>query len=384
MTSLHKFAVLTASLLLSGTLVPDAYAEPPIRIQIQPFEGSSGKTAAAVIRHDLEDSGYFQVIDFPATEPTFTVSGKSSGGRVFGELSSPGQAVLLDEDYQSPEIALNCHFFVDDIVQSITGNEGIAASTIAFVSNVSGLPQIYLCRYDGTTVQQITRAESPCVAPSLHPGGNSIAYSSYSTGFPDIHSLDLISGEHRQVVTAPGTCGSTAISPDGSQVALIMSYNGNPELYVASIFGGRPVQLTKSIGIESDPSWSPDGKRIVFSYDEGRGSKLKIVSASTPGKTQTVSTGTGNAMAPDWSPAGDRIAFTKLSGGRTEVAVYNLKTTQTETIAARGGHSPSWSPGGDHLVFSRGGELCTYAFPDSKERTILRNLGVLSEPDWSR
>jgi len=357
-----------------------------ISVRVRELNGSSGGSATTVIRQALANSPYLQLLGQDDPDPAsgyFSVIGTSSGGAISGEVIAPGKTTLLKDSYDSPELIDNGNQFADDIVATITGRAGIATSTICFVSDVSGIGQLYVCGYDGGNVRPVTSGDSPALSPALAPSGLALAYTSYQKGYPDIFYLNLLSGNQHQVAGAPGTCGGTAVSPDGTKVALSMSFTGNPEVFVVDVAGGQPSQITRTRGMESSPCWSPDGKWLAVAYDEGRGAKLRMLSID--GTTiRDLDTGAASATAPDWSADGVRIAFTMLTGGKTAVAIHDIQSSKTKVIADGDAHSPAWAPSGDQLVFSRGTSLCVYHFALAKETVIVDNLGQISEPDWSR
>jgi TolB protein len=159
--------------------------------------------------------------------------------------------------------------FADDIVETITGNPGIATTKIAFVGTASGPKEIYLADYDGNNSRRLTSDRSISVAPSLGPGARNLAYTGYHEGYPDVYVIDVASGARQRVVKAPGTNSGAAISPDGGKMALTMSKDGNPEIYITGLRGGMARRLTRTRGVESSPTWSPNGSELIYSSDNG-------------------------------------------------------------------------------------------------------------------
>jgi len=78
----------------------------------------------------------------------------------------------------------------------------------------------------------------------------------------------------------------------------------------------------------------------------GAGVAVKVL--VFPG-TRLVVADTFDATAPQWSPRGDRFAF--LRGG-TDLAVHDLRSGTTETVASKVWGGFAWSPDGSRLAYS--------------------------------
>ena len=92
---------------------------------------------------------------------------------------------------------------------------------LAFASDRSGGPQVFLMSADGTNVRRLTFEGDYNAAPAWSPRGNWIAYVCRTP--KKEYKLCLI-------------------TPDGQ----------------------KRVQLTAGPGVEDSPSWSPDGRHLVF------------------------------------------------------------------------------------------------------------------------
>jgi Tol biopolymer transport system component len=57
-------------------------------------------------------------------------------------------------------------------------------------------------------------------------------------------------------------------------------------------------------------------------------------------------------FAPNWSPDGSKLAFSLGIRGSSGIAVYDLKSQETELLTVPG-RDPSWSPDGRHIAFVR-------------------------------
>jgi len=345
-------------------------------IAVSPLGGADGAAATQVLTRDLELSGWFSLGS--AASANYTASGTAGGGTLRGKLTDANGSPLLEKTYTG-NARRATHLFADDIVSTVTGQHGIAASKIAFVSTRSGRKEIYTADYDGANVVQVSRDGAISVAPALSPDGRRLAYTGYHGGYADIYLIELDSGARRPLVKFPGTNSGAAFAPDGGRITCTSSRDGNPELYVIGLSGGAR-RLTKTPGVESSPSWSPDGSEIVYSNDDAGSPQLFRI-PSNGGARQHIPTGFGYCTEPCWSPDGKKIAFTTRSGGFS-IAVKDLQTGATKTLAS--GENPVWGANSRHVIYSAGDRLILLDTQTGRPTPIVTNLGKVTEPTWSR
>lgn len=349
-----------------------------INLSVGDISGPEAATIKQVLTNDLGISGWFALGGESAA--AFVVSGVASGGGLRGEVKDRNGSVVLAKSYTGPVRTL-AHQFADDIVETLTGNPGIANTKIAFVSNRTGKKEIYTADYDGANVKQLTNDGNISVAPSLSPDGKNLAYTGYQSGYADIYLIDLVSGARNRIVKFPGTNSGAAFSPDGGRIACTVSRDGNPELYVMSINGSGARRLTKTRGVESSPSWSPDGREIVYSSDEG-GSSPRLFRISSGGGTgRLISTGFGYSTEPSWSPDGNKIAFSARSGGFV-IGITDLRSGGNRTLGS--GEDPVWGANSRHLIYSSGSSLMLLDTVSGRSVPVITGMGKVSEPTWSR
>jgi TolB protein len=141
------------------------------------------------------------------------------------------------------------------------------SAQIAFISAVTGLPQLYIMNADGSGVQRLTDG-GYASSPSWSPNGQLIAFSwerKYGPGAPGGRDI-------YEIPTTPG--------PDGAY---------------------HWVQLTWDGGLCDFPSWSPDGRHIVYANSvDGRPEHMRIWSMLADHTGKHPLTGPGADM-PNWS-----------------------------------------------------------------------------------
>lgn len=382
-----------------------------IRLLLEEFLRGPGATdddtraVFKVVGDDLDFSDLFSIVTIPRMSGSDTLNAVREQALVRGELSVsggelvlrgsletlPGRSLIFSKDYRTrPEwYRQAAHQFADDIVLHLTGNQGIARTRIAFVSDRSGSKEVWVVDYDGQGLRQVTRDATLKLSPDWAPDGSALAYVSYERGDPDIYVMDLESGVSRLLIGGLGVQGSPAFSPDGGTAVFNQTSGRDSDLYTCDREGRNLRRITHSVGINTAPAWSPDGRRLVFTSDRSGNPQLYMAEADGTGSRRITFEGKWNDLA-HWSPAGDRIAYTSRRGGLFRIAVIDAGGRGGEEQITRGPGSdehPDWAPDGRHLVFTstRGGEKGLYVLDvdSGRIRPLVVGRGNHAAPTWS-
>jgi len=348
-------------------------------LRLDEITGSTGASAAKALTAQLRATGEVRVIDKAAR---FTLSGDSVGGRLNVKLHDRAGKLIFERTYAAPGLTDNVKALTDDVLFAVTGRQGLASSQIAFVSDVSGTKQVYVCDADGGNVQQVTRHPHGAVSPALSP--DFLAFTGYGTGFPCVVLVDMGAGMERQVASTPGQNSGAAFAPDGRSLALTMSFIGNPEIFVLDLPSSNAICVTESVGTPSSPSWHPDGQQIIFSSNEGDGPQLYVVEIASEASAQRWPCGYRYATDPEWSPDGKQVAFTTRSGTDYAVAVASYPGGSARIVQKGGAQHPSFSPDGRSLAYVQNGQLWAHDLTTNKRRSVVSGRGTISEPRWMR
>lgn len=380
-------------LLIAGLIFPaadwSAAQDPPVitirkgetvNVALRGIGGDEGGAVTPVLQNDLTIIGSINLV--PPDRASFIVSGTASGGRLQARIEDRRGDAVLSKTYSGSARSL-AHQFADDIVETLTGQPGIATTIIAFVSTRGGNKEIYTADYDGANVRQLTRDGVISVAPALSWDGRRLAYTGYQSGYADIYTIDLASGNRRRIVNFPGTNSGADFSPDGNRIACTISKDGNPELYVVGANGSGARRLTRTRGVESSPTWSPDGREIIYTSDD-RGSPQLYRIGATGGTGRLLPTGHSWNTEPNWSPDGTKVAFVTRGGGGFSIAVKDLASGSTNIVAQ--GVDPVWGGNSRHLLYAtrNGSSLVLLDTVSGRSFPIITGLGQVSEPTWSR
>ena len=201
---------------------------------------------------------------------------------------------------------------------------GGGAGQIAYASDVTGLPQIWLMNADGTGSRQITDMQEGACQPAWSPDGDRLAFISPCGGNQEIYPgagifiTNVDGSETIPLPTVPGGDFDPAWSPDGSRIAFtsLRDYN-RAQIYEINLEDNSVVSLSNNTVRDSQPGWSPDGRQIAF-VTTRRGPYQIWIMDQAGGEANLLSrSGSLKDAHPDWSPDGLVIMFTQteLIGG---------------------------------------------------------------------
>ena len=206
---------------------------------------------------------------------------------------------------------------------------GAGYSQIAFASNQTGAPQIYIVNTDNSDLQQVTNMPAGACQPDWSPDGLHIAFISPCTARQDEYpgaKLYVINADGSGLVELPSSNAGDfdpAWSPDGKHIAFTSLRDGLDQIYVMELPDYTVTQLTeKTTDVRfpdwsRQPAWSPDGTQIAYSGHNRLVSAQQIWVMSAAGHNQALLTPRGLTywdFLPTWSPNGKTILFNETSG----------------------------------------------------------------------
>ena len=243
------------------------------------------------------------------------------------------------------------HTLANDLVQVFTGRPGPFLSRIAFISDRSGHPELWVMDWDGNNPRQLTKHDSNALAPAWAPDGEWLAFSSFLRGGPALYLLKPSEGYLRPLWSDGGVNSSASFSPDGRSIVFASSREGNVDIYRISVEGGEPVRLTTARAIDTQPAWSPNGRQIVFTSARSGTPQLYLMDADGSNVRRLTFDGGFNDEA-SWAPDGTRLACTTRDGGSFQIATVDIASGERQVISAPGNNeSPTFSPDGSMLAF---------------------------------
>jgi TolB protein len=173
---------------------------------------------------------------------------------------------------------------------------------IVFASSKDGdSMDLYVANRDGSNARRITRTRNAInISPRWNPKtGREIAFISDRSGTPQIYLVGADGANERPFLPgAGGRMDSPAWSPDGRFIAFTWDGGGGPyNIYLADVASGQLLQLTRE-GRNENPSWSPDSRHIAF--QSSRSGRWEIWAMHINGSEPRQLTRTGG-RSPSWS-----------------------------------------------------------------------------------
>ena len=344
-----------------------------------------GQPPADVLKTDLRRSLLFDVADLerlgiraevnsqPAPEALQKAGEAGLAVQVWGTLLPRGSEIVMEGTLfessrgevgrkryvgSSEVVRYMAHRLADEIVFHYTGEQGIARSRIAFVSERDGAKELFVMDYDGYNPRRLTFDASLNLAPAWSPDKRRLAFVTFRKGGdPQIEELDLITGARRTLVALPGLNITPEWSPSGEELAFATTKDGNSEIYKVDKYGRRFERLTDHRAADLAPTWSPTGRELAFTSDRGGTPQIYLMSADGTNVrplTYRDQQGSYNTAAA-WSPKGDWIAYVCRDERRILkiclISPDGQKWRQL-TTGSSNDESPSWSADGRHVAFS--------------------------------
>ena len=370
----------------------------PIPILIQPFSSESGtaiaENAQAILISDLEFSGYFRLIldeklSFLAHAKIEGEVGWLRDSLVFKcrILEMPGRNAMLDRSYFGLETDEErpVHHAANDVILTLTGEQGLALTQIAFVSQRGPAREIMIMNYDGKYPRQITHNDSINLAPAWSQDAGRLIFTSFASGNPDLMIYDMKTKSFRIVNRHRGLHTSPAWAPDGKAIVYAKTVSGNTDLYMMDNNTSR--RLTVSAAIDCAPTWSPDGSEIAFVSDRSGSPQVYMMDAQGGNVRRLTHHGSYND-SPTWSPKGDMIAYVTREKYGFQINIMDVSGGNTYSVTREYANheDPSWSPDGMYLAYAsdKTGQWDIYITSwDGKRTRRLTTSGGNISPAWS-
>jgi hypothetical protein len=149
---------------------------------------------------------------------------------------------------------------------------------IAFVSDGSQTPEIYVANADGSDPRRITQNTAAEDQPVWTPDGRQIVFESTGpSGVPQIWIMNADGNNPRQLTSGEDPNRQPAISPAG-QIAFVSDRDGTNDLCLMDADGSNPRNFTASQDMhETMPVWLADTAIVFLQEPDRRNQTLRAI-----------------------------------------------------------------------------------------------------------
>lgn len=182
------------------------------------------------------------------------------------------------------------------------GAFGPGGSILALTQTVGSDSEIFsIDAATGREIARLTSSPGIDVSPSFSPDGSQIAFVSERSGGPQIYVMNSNgTGAHR--VSFQGSNNtSPSWSPKGDRIAFV-GRDGHFDIFTVKPDGSNVTRITQGTGDNEDPSFSPDGEYVAFSSTRSGASHIWIASSPDGSFQAQITSGGGGYSNPNWSP----------------------------------------------------------------------------------
>ena len=165
---------------------------------------------------------------------------------------------------------------------------------------ISGRNDTNIFSFSGAGAQPkpVTKNWGINISPTISPDGSMMAFVSDRSGPPQVYISAISGGTARRLTS--GSKGNTDPnwSPRGDRIAYC---GAERDVVIISPTGTGQVQLTGGAGVNTRPSYSPDGRLITFASTRNGRSQLFIMAANGDRQQPLMPDYKGDQRSPFWS-----------------------------------------------------------------------------------
>ena len=381
----------------------------PIAVARFRDEDKTNQVLSAIVRADLERSGLFRGQDVSAVLDESTVPVMPDWrSRAVDALVTGSTTRLVDGRFDvrfklwdvvkgteiggqstavvAADLRLAAHRIADYVYEKLTGDKGVFATRMAYVTKGGGRYTLRVADADGEAAQVALNSPEPIISPAWSPDGRELAYVSFESQKAVVYAQDVSTGKRRAVANFRGSNSAPAWSLDGQQLAVTLSRDGGSQIFMIGRNGENSRRLTSSQAIDTEPFFSSDG-RLYFVSDRGGSPQIYRMPAGGGAPERVTFAGAYN-ISPVVSPDGRYLAYIAQQGNAFRLQLMDLVAggaarALTDTTDDE---SPSFAPNGKLLVYAtrlQGRDVLMTTTLDGKIKArLLSSTADVREPVW--
>jgi Tol biopolymer transport system component/DNA-binding winged helix-turn-helix (wHTH) protein len=237
---------------------------------------------------------------------------------------------------------------------------------MAFVSDRSGAPEIWLTRPDSSAPQRLTHLEAAVVgAPRWAPDGETIVFEAAVADHTDIYTVRPSTNETLRIIADPADDRAPSWSRDGRSVYFASNRTGEWQVWRRPLDpDGKAEQVTRAGGFSATETWDADA--ILFTKADQPGLWRMAVSGGYP---ELVWDAVQPADWNNWIVHRKSIGYFRVSGAeRATFETYDLVLRQERGLGTEDREITANSG----LSISSDGTRWTYATVDRSESDLWR------------
>jgi Tol biopolymer transport system component len=232
------------------------------------------------------------------------------------------------------------------------GNPAVVTGQIAFVSDMTGAPDIYLLDLASGSTTRVLGSITSKIDPDWSADAQRLVFTAQDGDQHLIDTIRIDGSGIQQILSDAAELATPRWSPDGQRIAFVSKRDGNREIYTMNLDGTGITRLTENEASDFRPIWSPDGAQIAFYSDRDGNLSIFVMNADGSNALSLTSPAARDYDAA-WSPDGQKIAFVSERDGNAEIYVMDRDGTDQIRLTSNDAAdtSPTWSPDGSQIAF---------------------------------
>jgi Tol biopolymer transport system component/DNA-binding winged helix-turn-helix (wHTH) protein len=262
----------------------------------------------------------------------------------------------------APEAAHIPRKWISSTRAQITPQYSPDGARIAFQSNRSGSPEIWIADADGRNAARLTSFGGPLTgAPTWCSDGRRLAFDARESGTSAVYVIDLLERVPRRVATPQTNLSLPVWSAD---CRWLLASDGRESLYRVPSDGGEAQRFTSLSSYQA----AVIGDRVVFNVTEADG--VTLWTKPLEGGEETRIPGLQRlAYADSWAATGHSIYFSDSAAVPVALRRYDFGTASTHLVTEQ--FKQPTALGGLGLAVSRDGKSLLYTHTEDTQSDLV-------------